>query len=81
VSLVRSFIFEDEEVDEAGWIVLLLPRHVHPCARLAGLDIGHKFHWLVTQIAACELTALLMILLRSGLFAPQTAPKYTQTVV
>jgi formate-dependent nitrite reductase membrane component NrfD len=37
-------------------------------------------NWLVILIAACELTgdfSLLMILLRSGLFAPQTAPKYT----
>jgi sulfite dehydrogenase (quinone) subunit SoeC len=36
-------------------------------------------NWLVILIAACELTgdfSLLMILLRSGLFAPQTAPKY-----
>jgi formate-dependent nitrite reductase membrane component NrfD len=36
-------------------------------------------NWLVILIAACELTgdfSLLMILLRSGLFASQTAPRY-----
>ncbi len=37
--------------------------------------------WLVALIAACEMTgdfALLMILLKSGLFAPQTAKAYVQ---
>lgn len=40
-------------------------------------------NWLVILIAACELTgdfSLLMILLRSGLFGPQTAPKYATAV-
>jgi formate-dependent nitrite reductase membrane component NrfD len=36
--------------------------------------------WLVVLIAACELTgdfALVMVLLKSGLFPVQTAPAYT----
>ncbi len=36
--------------------------------------------WLVVLIAACELTgdfALMMVLLKSGLFPPQTAPTYS----
>ncbi len=47
------------------------------------LSIVHdrvQANWLVILIAACELTgdfSLLMVLLRSGLFAPQTAPKYS----
>jgi formate-dependent nitrite reductase membrane component NrfD len=47
------------------------------------LSIVHdrvQANWLVILIAACELTgdfSLLMILLRSGSFALQTAPKYT----
>jgi formate-dependent nitrite reductase membrane component NrfD len=35
--------------------------------------------WLVLLLAACELTgdfSLMLLLLRSGLFAPQTAPRY-----
>jgi formate-dependent nitrite reductase membrane component NrfD len=46
------------------------------------LSIVHdrvQANWLVILIAACELTgdfSLLMVLLRSGLFGPQTAPKY-----
>ncbi|MFQ5738272.1 MAG: NrfD/PsrC family molybdoenzyme membrane anchor subunit [Acidobacteriota bacterium] len=48
------------------------------------LSIAHsQIHavWLVLLIAACELTgdfALLMVLLRSGLFAPQTAPAHAK---
>ena len=38
--------------------------------------------WLAILIAACELTgdfALLMVLLKSGLFSPQTAPAYSSS--
>ena len=37
--------------------------------------------WLVILIAACELTgdfSLIMLLLKSGLFPPQTAPAYAR---
>jgi len=38
-----------------------------------------QWTWMVVLVAACELTgdfALLMVLLKSGLFSPQTAPAY-----
>lgn len=46
---------------------------------LSLVQVWTHWTWVVVLIAACELTgdfALLMVLLRSGLFSPQTAPAY-----
>src|SRR5258707_193742 len=55
MSELGSFAFKDEEVHEAGRIVLLLPRHVHFSARFVSLDILRELLSSIIAVAAGQM--------------------------